>query len=161
MKYSDELMHFGIPGMKWGVRKNKYSSWDAKMHRKIEDYMDRTDLSTLTNKQRKNLVTLYSYFEAKKQGIEVPKLSGDFQRSIDARFTSRKSTVLSYAGMVGVAGAAAMIADKYANDDLHSWKDAALGAAVGSIVGGIVGAYTGHKIKDNQRDDDEELPYID
>ena len=25
----------------------------------------------------------------------------------------------------------------------------------------IFGAYTGHKIKDNQRDDDEELPYID
>lgn len=157
----DTLAHFGIPGMKWGVRKDKYSSWDAKMHRKIEDYMDRTDLSTLTNKQRKNLATLYAYFEAKKQGVEVPKLSDEFARSIDRRFTSRKSTVLSYAGMVGVAGAASMIAKQYANHDLHSWKDAAGMGAVGLIAGAIAGAYAGHKIKDAQRDYDEDLPYID
>ena len=139
LQHSDEdtLAHFGIPGMKLGVRKDKYSSWDAKMHRKIEDYMDRTDLSTLTNKQRKNLATLYAYFEAKKQGVEVPKLSDE------------------------LAGASSMIADQYANHDLHSWKDAAGMGAVGLIAGAIAGAYAGHKIKDAQRDYDEDLPYID
>ena len=77
MKYSDELMHFGIPGMKWGVRKDRYTRSDARLHRKIERYMDNTDLDTLTDNQKKNLAATYAYFEAKKMGVEVPKMHRD------------------------------------------------------------------------------------
>ena len=132
LQHSDEdtLAHFGVPGMKWGQRKNRYTRSDARLHGKIQRYIDNTDLDTLTDKQKKNLAGAYVYFEAKKHGIEVPKMHRDLKWALNNRFSSRKEVVAKSA------------------------------AAGGAIVGGLLGTYMGHTMKNAQRENQEDLPYV-
>ena len=85
--------------MKWGQRKNRYTRSDARLHRKIERYIDNTDLDTLTNSQKKNLAATYAYFEAKKMGVEVPKMHRDLKRALNDQFSSRKEVVAKWTGL--------------------------------------------------------------
>ena len=161
-QHSDEdtLAHFDIPGMKWGQRKDPYARSDARLHKKIMNYMDRVDTSTLTDKQKRNIGGLYAYFEAKKQGMDVPKMDKGLRRSLNKRFESKKSVMTKWA--IGMAAAASIATVLDANDAglLHNKKDLAVAAAGGAIIGGILGAYNGHRIKEAQRYDTEDIPYV-
>lgn len=156
----DTLAHFGIPGMKWGQRKNRYTRSDARLHRKIERYMDNTDLDTLTDKQKKNLAATYLYFEAKKQGVEVPKMHRNLKRSLNDQFSSRKEVVAKRAGLAAAGGAIAMVLGMHGQGHIRNKKDLATAVAGGAIVGGLIGAYTGNRIKDAQRENQENMPYV-
>mgnify|MGYP003083746144 CR=1 FL=1 len=156
----DTLAHFSIPGMKWGQRKNRYTRSDARLHRKIERYMDNTDLDTLTDKQKKNLAATYLYFEAKKQGVEVPKMHRDLKRSLNDQFSSRKEVVAKRAGLAAAGGAIAMVLGMHGQGHIRNKKDLATAVAGGAIVGGLIGAYTGNRIKDAQRENQENMPYV-
>lgn len=156
----DTLAHFGIPGMKLGQRKNRYTRSDARLHRKIERYMDNTDLGTLTDKQKKNLAATYLYFEAKKQGVEVPKMHRDLKRSLNDQFSSRKEVVAKRAGLAAAGGAIAMVLGMHGQGHIRNKKDLATAVAGGAIVGGLIGAYTGNRIKDAQRENQENMPYV-
>ena len=156
----DTLTHFGIPGMRWGQRKNRYTRSDARLHRKIERYMDNTDLDTLTDKQKKNLAATYLYFEAKKQGVEVPKMHRDLKRSLNDQFSSRKEVVAKQAGLAAAGGAIAMVLGMHGQGHIRNKKDLATAVAGGAIVGGLIGAYTGNRIKDAQRENQENMPYV-
>ena len=162
LQHSDEdtLAHFGIPGMKWGQRKNRYTRSDARLHRKIERYIDNTDLDTLTDKQKKNLAGAYVYFEAKKHGIEVPKMHRDLKRELNNRFSSRKEVVAKSAATMGVAFSIATVLEMYGNGLINSKRDLAVSAAGGAIVGGLLGTYIGHTMKNAQRENQEDLPYV-
>ena len=50
---------------------------------------------------------------------------------------------------------------KWGQGHIHDRKDLAIAAAGGAIVGGLIGAYTGNRIKDVQRENQENLPYVD
>ena len=162
LQHSDEdtLAHFGVPGMRWGQRKNRYTRSDARLHRKIERYMDNTDLGTLTDKQKKNLAATYAYFEAKKMGVEVPKMHRDLKRALNDQFSSRKAVVAKWAGLAAAGGAIAMVLDMHGQGHIRDKKDLAIAAAGGAIVGGLIGAYTGNRIKDVQRENQENMPYV-
>lgn len=41
MNYNDELMHYGVPGMKWGVRKSNYAARTARGHAGMGKYATR------------------------------------------------------------------------------------------------------------------------
>ena len=162
LQHSDEdtLAHFGIPGMKWGVRKNRYTRSDARLHEKIQRYIDNTDLDTLTDKQKKNLAGAYVYFEAKKQGIEVPKMHRDLKSALNNRFSSRKEVVAKSAAIMGTAFSIATVLDMYGGGYIESKRDLAVSAIGGAVVGGLLGAWAGHKMKDAQRENQEDLPYV-
>lgn len=45
-EYSDYLVHYGVPGMKWGVRKSVYKTLDRGQKRTLKDYAQRASLYT-------------------------------------------------------------------------------------------------------------------
>ena len=59
IKYSDQLIHYGVRGMKWGVRKDRSSTRAQKKAAKIEQKrqkaMSVTSSAKYTYKQRKHL----------------------------------------------------------------------------------------------------------
>lgn len=42
-EYDDYLIHFGVKGMKWGVRKDKYKSADKQTRKKMREEYKKTD----------------------------------------------------------------------------------------------------------------------
>lgn len=66
--YNDELMHYGVLGMKWGRRKNRYISKDSKratnIRKKRIEQMSNEDLKTVN--KRLELESRYKDLRSKK-----------------------------------------------------------------------------------------------
>lgn len=109
----DVLAHFGVKGMKWGVRKQRVSKGSSKSSKKSDTHEDyqhahsRVSNKKLSNKElqrrvnRLNLEKQYSELTAKKQGKYRKKLGEKYAENF-ANMTMK------------VAGAAATAAVGYA-----------------------------------------------
>ena len=96
MKYSDELMHFGIPGMKWGVRKDRASySKNIRNLRKFQKERRRT--TDITKLSDSDLNKLNNRIAAEDRYI-------DLNRHKSSKFISdvinQSGTKLAIAGMI-------------------------------------------------------------
>lgn len=82
---NDYLKHYGVPGMKWGVRKDKYgSNYDKDYHVKAGTKFDRVSSSNTEHKFRK--------------GIDVKYVSHDPEHYLnpDYRFGNAPTKVIHY-----------------------------------------------------------------
>lgn len=76
----DELMHYGVPGMKWGIHRNRASSKFARTAKKIDRIKKRADKAreksdALLKKSKKFYLTDIGYSIHKNQAWKAAKQS--------------------------------------------------------------------------------------
>lgn len=65
--YQDYLMHHGVKGQKWGVRKRVENSMQVRGYRSASKYIQRRDIRKLRSKKRSGELTKEQYKTEKKQ----------------------------------------------------------------------------------------------
>lgn len=98
-QYPDYLMHYGVPGMKWGQRKSKVTSGKTRKHGKSSYSKDYSETASLRKKSYKQL----SNEELKKLNKRM-NLESEYRRlnpkGID-RGVKVANNILKVAGTIG------------------------------------------------------------
>lgn len=137
----DDIEHFGVKGMKWGVRKKRKSS--ARPHRKnaSDDYRRSAELSRkpmheLSNKELQDLNYRYNLERQYAQYTKKPESKG-------RKFAKKAGTIaLGTLSAVAIAGGAAYATTKIKDPDTLKMLTGAL-----NFVPGAAGAW--NKAQDN------------
>ncbi len=114
MKYSDELMHFGIPGMKWGVRKDRASyGKNIRILRKHQQERRRnTDITKLSDA---DLNKLNNRIAAEERYVDLNrKKSSRFIHDVVTQSGGKLATAAATA--LGAAAIAKIITDSTTRD---------------------------------------------
>ena len=108
MKYSDELMHFGIPGMKWGIHRYKNGQTVDGYERK-QYLRDQAVYGTRgTNRIQKRVANGYNVSGAR--SVEASKI--DKARRSTAAIRSISKPIVSVVGGAVGASLGNILADK-------------------------------------------------
>ena len=138
MKYSDELMHFGIPGMKWGIHRYK----DGKTidgYKRHQYLRDQAIYGTRgANRIQKRVVNGYNVSGAR--SVEASKIDKARRSTKAAR--SILNPISSLAGAaIGYKFGAKLIRSalsKYAHVQVGDFASSLAGSAIGSRIGLII-----------------------
>jgi hypothetical protein len=85
---SNELRHYGVPGMKWGVRKARGSDVKPSTDRKAVDAIRKKPVPAMSNKQLKTansrlqLEKTYSELTREQSGLDKVKKGNDAAKAI-------------------------------------------------------------------------------
>ena len=97
----DELKHFGVLGMRWGVRNDRSSSKaanaseDAKRAAAAKEKIKKTGQASLTNKEMQDLVTRLN-LEKQLDKLTTPQKS-KFQKNVDEALNNAMKNSLNQA----------------------------------------------------------------
>lgn len=99
---ASELVHYGVPGMKWGVRRDrareKANKYQAKSDKYLDKGMNRKYLTDIGYTMRKN-----ELMKARKYGKKAAKYNkkaDKYQRNIDKDVAKEKQTLIEAANRV-------------------------------------------------------------
>ena len=138
MKYSDELMHFGIPGMKWGIQRYKNGKTVEGYDRK-QYLRDQAVYGTRgANRIQKRVVNGYNVSGAR--SVEASKIDKARRSTSVVRLISKPIAAV-VGGAIGYKFAGKAIKSllsKHAHIYIDDFNANMMGATVGSSLGNII-----------------------
>lgn len=135
----DELYHYGVKGMKWGVRKHIYNNMQVEGYRKASRYTEKRDIRNLKKQGLSR-----SQFKSAKRKIRIEAASLRGKKLVANNQTYKRvaaKTVGKSAAAIG--GASAIMALGLATGGSLTLPATAMGLAgaglysVGNTVGGV------------------------